>query len=135
MYLLDTNVISEVRKLRPHGAVTAWLQSCAAEQLFIAAVSLAEIQTGIELTRRQDLDKAREIEAWLDAVTDNANVLPMTGSDFRLWAKLMDRMTSVLSEDAMIAATARNRGLTVATRNVRDFAGFGVELFDPFAVA
>lgn len=126
MYLHDTNVVSEVRKPRPHGSVTTWLQGCVSEQLFIAAVTLAEIQTGIERTRRQDKLKAGEIDAWLDAITENSNILAINGADFRLWAKLMDRVTPVLAEDAMIAATARNRGQTVARRNVRDFAGLGV---------
>ena len=67
MYLLDTNIISELRKPRPHGAVVAWLQARDDAELYVSVVTLAEIQAGIELTRDQDPAKAREIEAWLDA--------------------------------------------------------------------
>ena len=66
MYLLDTNVVSELRKPRPHGAVVAWLQSVPDAELYLSAVTLGEIQSGIELTRDQDAAKAAEIEAWAD---------------------------------------------------------------------
>ncbi|MCK7473159.1 MAG: PIN domain-containing protein [Rhodopseudomonas palustris] len=68
MYLLDTNVVSELRKPRPHGAVVAWLQATADADLHMSAVTLGEIQAGIELTREQDPAKAAEIEAWADLV-------------------------------------------------------------------
>ena len=67
-YLLDTNVVSELRKPRPHGAVVAWLTSQQEEQLFLSAVTLGELQAGIERTRRQDTIKADEIEGWLDQI-------------------------------------------------------------------
>lgn len=132
MYLLDTNVVSEFRKPKPHGGVAAWIARQSPPHLFIAAVTLGEIQRGVEKTRRQDLVKAKAIEAWLDALPASANVLDMNGADFRLWEQIMYGRTAVLANDAMIAAMAINRNLTVATRNVRDFAGFGVALFDPF---
>lgn len=135
MYLLDTNVVSELRKPRPHGAVVAWLQSVDEASLHLATVTLGEIQAGIELTREQDADKAREIEAWLDLVANAWNVLPMDGPAFRCWAKLMHRQSDTLYEDAMIAAIAKVNGLTVVTRNMADFASFGVELFNPFGFA
>jgi toxin FitB len=65
-YLLDTNVVSELRKPRPHGAVVAWVNGLHEEQLFLSAVTLGELQAGIERTRRQDPVKAREIELWAD---------------------------------------------------------------------
>ena len=77
MYLLDTNVVSELRRARPHGAVLAWLEAVDDSFLHLSAVTLAEIQAGIELTRQQDLGKANEIEAWLDLVTRTFNILPM----------------------------------------------------------
>ena len=135
MYLLDTNVISELRRPKPHGAALAWLQSVADSDLHISAVSLGEIQAGIELTRDQDAAKAAEIEAWADLMAGSYNVLPMDAATFRLWEKLMHRRSDTLYEDAMIAATAIRHQLKVVTRNVADFADFGVELFNPFGFA
>ncbi|WP_398493687.1 type II toxin-antitoxin system VapC family toxin [Variovorax sp.] len=132
MYLLDTNVISELRKPRPHGAVIAWLTPIADSELHLSAVTLGEIQAGIELTREQDAAKADEIEQWAALVAGSYNVLPMDADTFRLWAKLMHRSSNTLYEDAMIAATARQHSLTVVTRNVADFANVGVALLNPF---
>ncbi len=135
MYLLDTNVVSELRKPRPHGAVVAWLESVDDAKLFLSAVTLGEIQAGVELTREQDPTKAAEIEAWLALVAAAYNVLPMDGAAFRDWARLMHRKSDTLYEDAMIAALARVNGLTVVTRNVADFKALGVEVFNPFGSA
>lgn len=135
MYLLDTNVVSELRRPRPHGAVVSWLQSVADVDLHLSVVSLGEIQAGVELTREQDPAKAAEIELWLDRVADAWNILPLDGPAFRLWAKLMHRRSDALYEDAMIAATALTRQFTVVTRNVRDFAVFDVPTLNPFESA
>lgn len=132
MYLLDTNVVSELRKPRPHGAVVAWLQTTADADIHLSAVTLGEIQAGIELTREQDATKASEIEAWSDLVAASYNVLPMDGEKFRTWARLMHRKSDTLYEDAMIAATAIVHKLTIVTRNVADFAHFDVHLLNPF---
>ena len=132
MYLLDTNVISELRKPRPHGAVVAWLQSIDDADLHVSAVTLGEIQAGVELTREQDAPKAKEIEDWLTLVADTYNVLPMDAATFRCSARLMHRKSDTLYEDAVIAATAMLNGLTVATRNVVDFEALGIEVFNPF---
>jgi|SRR5262245_29568103 len=132
MYLLDTNVISELRKPRPHGAVVAWLRSREDSELFISAVTLGEIQAGIEITREQDAAKAAEIEAWADQVAAVWNILPMNAATFRAWAKLMHRRSDALIEDAMIAATAQVHGLQVVTRNVRHFKAFGIAAFNPY---
>lgn len=132
MFLLDTNVVSELRKPKPHGAVVAWLESVDDAHLFLSAVTLGEIQAGIELTREQDMAKASEIEAWLGLVASAYNILPMDAAAFRCWAKLMHRKSDTLYEDAMIAATALVHGLTVATRNTADYSALGIEAFNPF---
>ena len=131
-YLLDTNVVSDLRKQRPHGAVLAWLNSQDDADLHLSAVTLGEIQAGIELTREQDPSKADEIETWLALVAEAYNVVPMDAAAFRAWARLMHRKSDTLYEDAMIAATAQVHGLTVATRNVADFKALGIAVFNPF---
>jgi toxin FitB len=132
MFLLDTNVISELRRVKPHGAVLSWLRAAPEQDLHLSAVSLGEIQAGIELTREQDPTKADALESWVEQVAASYNVLPMDAETFRIWARLMHRRSNTLYEDAMIAATAKRHQLTVVTRNVGDFAHFGVALFNPF---
>jgi predicted nucleic acid-binding protein len=132
MYLLDTNVISELRRPRPHGAVVAWLEGVADHDLHLSAVTLGELQAGVEITREQDPEKASQIESWIDQVAQTWNVLPLDGQSFRVWAKLMHRRSDELLADALIAATAATHHLVVVTRNVRDFAALGVETLNPF---
>jgi toxin FitB len=133
MYLLDTNVISELRRPRPHGAVLAWLRAADDADIYLSAVTIGGLQAGIEITRERDAAKAAEIEAWLDRVAETHNVLAMDARAFRVWARLMRRQPDRLIEDAMIAATASVHNLTVVTRNIRDFERFGVRTLDPFA--
>ena len=132
MYLLDTNVVSELRRPRPNRAVLDWIADVPAELLFVSAVTVGEIQAGIEITREQDPAKAEELEGWLDKVQASYAILPMDATTFREWARLMHRKSDTITEDAMIAATAIVHRLTVVTRNVRDFARLGVELQNPF---
>ena len=132
MYLLDTNVVSEIRKIRPHGAVLAWIASTADDQLHLSAFTFAEIQAGIEITRDQDEAKAAQIEAWADSVASTYNILPMDVKTYRVWARLMHRQSDTLYDDAILAATAIVHRLTVVTRNVADFKPFEVPILNPF---
>jgi toxin FitB len=132
VYLLDTNVVSELRKPRPNPKVVAWIQDIEDPDLQLSAVTIGEIQAGIEVTRTQDPTKAEELDAWADQVADSYNVLAMDTACFRRWAKLMHRQSNTVYEDAMIAATALEHDLTVVTRNVRDFSRFDVPVLNPF---
>ena len=132
MFLLDTNVVSELRKPKPHGAVVRWIGDVENSELHISAVTVGEIQAGIELTREQDESKAEELEQWLELVSAAYNVIPMDAHAFREWARLMHSVSDTLYEDAMIAATARVHKLTVVTRNVTDFKQLGVDVLNPF---
>jgi toxin FitB len=132
VYLLDTNVVSELRKLKPHQGVVAWIQAASEDSLFVSAVTIGEIQAGIEITRRQDPQKAREVEVWLDSVAQSYGIVSADAAIFRRWAQLLHRRTDHHLEDALIAATALVRGLTVVTRNVHDFKPFEVPLINPF---
>ncbi len=131
-FLLDTNVVSELRRPKPHGGVLAWIETIDDADLHLASVTIGEIQAGIELTREQDAAKAGEIELWLDQVSNSFNILSMDGRTFRCWAQLMHRQSDTLYEDAMIAAIAKVHHLTVVTRNVSDFSRFEVPLLNPF---
>ncbi len=132
MFLLDTNVVSELRKPRPSPNVVEWLEATDDVNLYLSAVTMGELQAGIELTRAQDKTKALEIEKWADEVAASYNMLSMDAECFRVWAKLMHRKSDTVYEDAMIAATALVHQMTVVTRNVRDFAQFGVPVLNPF---
>jgi toxin FitB len=131
-YLIDTNVVSELRKPKPHVGALAWLHSLGLGQGFFSAVTFGEIQKGVELTRQSDPAKANEIEVWATRLERTSQVLPMDAACFREYARLIHGRSNTLIEDAMIAATARVHGLTVATRNERDFAHFTVAVFNPF---
>jgi predicted nucleic acid-binding protein len=133
MYVLDTNVVSELRRTRPHGAVLAWLADTRHQDIHISAATVGEIQAGIELTRENDAAKADELERWLVEVVLSMNVIAPDAETFRIWARLMHRRQSQLWDDAMIAATAIQRSATVVTRNVKDFELFGIPIVDPFA--
>ena len=77
MYLLDTNVVSELRRARPHGAVLEWIADVPPEHLYLSAVTIGEIQAGIEITREYDQAKADELESWLESVLASYSVLPL----------------------------------------------------------
>lgn len=135
MYLLDTVVLSELRKShrRRNPRVVSWIGSVSALDLFVSAVSIGEIERGIERQRGSDPDFARELAAWLDVVLRayGERILPVTVGIARRWGKLSARIGNK-GLDPAIAATALEHGLTVVTRNVSDFTSTGAATFDPF---
>src|SRR3546814_15131545 len=91
MFLLDTNIVSELRRARPHGAVLAWLEAQEDADLYLSAVTLGEIQAGIEITRTQEPLRAAQIEAGADELASVWNILSADVQIFRLCAKLLHR--------------------------------------------
>ena len=133
MYLLDTNVAAQPRKPTPHGAVVAWVSAQDATHLYLSAMTIAELQRGVEITREQDVEKARQIEDRLEQLIVSGQVLAINAPACRHGARLMHRQSDTSTEDAFIAATTIVRRLVVVMRNVRDFKAFNVEMLNPFA--
>jgi predicted nucleic acid-binding protein len=132
VYLLDTNVVSELRRRQPHPRVVAWIEATPNASLRISAVTLGEIQRGVEMLRVRDAAKADEIEAWVDRLEYLYGIVPADAAVFRRHARLMHRQPTPSYEDALIAATAMSNGLVVVTRNVADFQGFELRVVNPF---
>ena len=132
-YLLDTNLISETRKLRADAGFIAFLAAADSAGLFLSVLTLGELRKGVEAKRRNDAATAARLEAWVDdiATTFADRVLPVDVAATRLWGELSARR-SLPVIDTLIAATAITRGLTFVTRNTRDIAATGVPLFDPW---
>ena len=131
-FLLDTNIISEVRKPKPHEGVLAWFKEFQFSEFFIPAIALFELQMGIEKIRSQDSYKAAMFEYWAAQVAAGTNVLAFDAAAGREAARLLAGKPSHLLLDGMIAAIAKVNGLTLATRNTRDFESFEVPLVNPF---
>jgi predicted nucleic acid-binding protein len=131
--LLDTVVLSELRKAAPAPSVVKWLTDFRGDELFISVVSLGEIQRGIEKKRETDPAFAELLTRWVEDLlrfyTDR--ILPVTPAISRCWGALSARLGHD-GADLIIAATALTHGLQVATRNVRHFLPTGVEVINPF---
>jgi toxin FitB len=131
-FLLDTNILSEIRKPRPHGAVLAWFMAQQSGSFATPAIALFELQMGAEKLRSKDPSRAAAFDFWVGRIAGGSNVLPLDVAAAREAARLLNKNSMVLMADAMIAAIARVNGLTVATRNTRDFERFAVPLVNPF---
>ncbi len=134
MYLLDTNVLSELRKgRRCHEAVRRWAAATAKDRHCISVLSFGEIRKGIETLRRRSPDQCPAFERWLERLGNDygQDVLPLSASVIDRWGRLAaERSLPVI--DGLLAATALEFRLTVATRNAKDFEGTGVEVVNPF---
>jgi predicted nucleic acid-binding protein len=133
-FLIDTNVISEIRKGgRCDPGVAAWWADVAEDDLWLSALVLGEIRKGVELARRRDPQKAEALEAWLGEVVAGFadRVLPVDAAVAEEWGR-MNAIRPVPVIDALLAATAKANGLTLVTRNEADVAGIGVEVLNPF---
>jgi predicted nucleic acid-binding protein len=133
-YLIDTNIISEVRKGSLCDAhVSSWYASIADEDLFLSTLVLGEIRKGIELARPRDPGKAAALERWLRDVKTafTGRVLEIDDAVSEQWGR-MSAIRPVPAIDGLLAATALTHGLTLATRNDRDVAGLGATVLNPF---
>jgi predicted nucleic acid-binding protein len=131
--LLDTVVLSELRKSAPAPAVVDWLRGCRDGELFLSVVSIGEIQRGVEKKRATDPVFAQALTRWLEDLLrlHGQRVLPVTPAIARCWGALSARLGND-GADLLIAATALVHGLRVATRNTRHFLPTGVEWVNPF---
>lgn len=133
MYILDTNVISAVRRPERAPRVVAWLSGKAQADLFISAITLGEIERGIHQQLRHHPAFARDLRLWVDRtmLIFSDRILPFDHEDARIWGRLSAEIGHP-GADLMIAATARRHGATVVTGNVADFLPTGVTVENPF---
>jgi predicted nucleic acid-binding protein len=133
-YLLDTNIISEIRKgPRCHPNVAAWYSNLEEESLYLSVLVLGEIQKGIEGLRGRDAGKANLLDLWLEQlqISFQSQILPVDIAISQEWGRLSSLHT-VPVIDGLLAATATAHGLVLVTRNTRDFADLGIQLINPF---
>jgi predicted nucleic acid-binding protein len=133
-WLIDTNIISEVRKgPRCDPAVAAWWSSAEDRDLFLSTLTIGEIRKGVEAIRIRDPDKARALEVWLQAIVQafGPRILGIDAAVAESWGRI-SAIRSVPVVDALLAATASVHGLVLVTRNAVDVAGLGVRVLNPF---
>jgi toxin FitB len=132
-FLLDTVVLSELRKAKPSRSVVRWVKTQDVDRLFISVVSIGEIERGIEKARKSDPAFAAELALWLEGLLTvyAEQLLPVSAKSARLWGKLSAKLGHE-GADLLIAATAITHGLTVVTRNVKHFEPTGVSVINPF---
>jgi len=133
-YLIDTNVLSELRKRdRCNAGVLAWFETVDDADLFLSVLIVGEIRRGIELVRRRDAVGARALDRWLSGLElrYHDRILPITLEIARLWGSV-SLAQPLAPIDGLLAATALHHRLTLVTRNVRDVARAGVEVLNPF---
>ena len=134
MILIDTDVLSALRRSERDANLEAWFNRQRESDLFLSAVTIGEIERGIQRQQAINPEFARTLASWLDSMTTiyGERILPFDLAEARRWRQLSARIGSN-SPDLMIAATALEHGLTVATRNISDFEPTGVAAIDPFS--
>jgi toxin FitB len=136
-YLLDTNVVSEIRKKAPDPGVAAWFASVPADELFLSVLVIGEIRQGIERLARRDLAQAEIFEQWLNRLVHayGDRIVPVTARVAEAWGRLNvpDPVDPVPVVDGLMAATALAHDWTLVSRNIADVASTGVRLLDPFS--
>jgi predicted nucleic acid-binding protein len=132
-YLLDTNVISETRKVQADAGVMSFLTRAAADHLFLSVLTVGELRRGVKAKRKSDPAAAERLGDWVDGIetTFADRVIPLDAVVARLWGELT-AARSLPVVDTLIAGTAIALGLTLVTRNTRDVASTGVTLIDPW---
>lgn len=133
-YLLDTNVISELRKgKRAESSVSNWFGGLADQEIYLSVLTIGEIRRGVESVRRRDPDSAAALDSWLSRVaeTHRDRILPVDRAIAEEWGR-MNVPDPLPVVDGLLAATAKIVGLTLVTRNVADVEATGVELLNPF---
>jgi toxin FitB len=132
-YLLDTNVVSELRKSSPDSNVEAWYDSVPGSELFLSVLTIGEIRMGVERARRKDQSKAASLENWLTRLETayGEHIVPVDTAIADTWARLSvpDPLPVI---DGLLAATAYDRGWVLVTRNARDVRRSGVRVLNPF---
>ena len=134
MYLLDTNVVSELRKRdRCDENVAAWYTGLSDDDLYLSVLTLGEIRKGIELVRDRDPGQAEVLENWLRYVEQNyeGRILPIDADITDAWDR-MHQIRNIPAVDGLLAATAKVHNLTLVTRNIQHVQDLGVELLNPF---
>ena len=137
MFVLDTNVISELQRGKPHQSaeVRAWAAGQPSSKLFLSAITILELEMGVLALERRTPPQGSALRTWLAVVREafTGQILPFTDVTATICAAL--HVPNPRSErDAMIAATALEHGFTVVTRNVQDFANTGLELVNPWTL-
>lgn len=134
MFLLDTEVIFELRKQRPNAGVVRWVSKQQDNQLHLSVVMLGEIERAIEQRRKADAEFSEKLAAWLESLMRlyADRLVPITPSVARRWGRLSAQLEHE-GADLLIAATALTQGLTVVTRNVSDFEPTGVNVINPYS--
>lgn len=133
-FLLDTNIISELRKKRPDASVLTWFDSVSGSDLYLSVLVLGEIRQGIERLKSREPKRVASYEKWLDELRHEFadRVLPISDAVALEWGRMVGRSPGIPAIDGLLAATAKNHGLTLVTRNVVDVARTGVALLNPF---